>query len=79
MDVGIRDDIELFGLLAVWEDDFGKPIKGYSDPIRIRYYDESNKIFKYIRKKEDLKAYIAQLFNHLIEKGWWNITKNIRR
>jgi len=75
--LGICEEIELFGLIGVWDNNFGKPIKDYSDAIRIRYFDENSRSFKYLRKKEKLKEYILQIFNHFIEKKWWNITKII--
>ncbi|SHJ58915.1 DUF4091 domain-containing protein [Tepidibacter formicigenes] len=71
--LGIDEEIDLFGLLGNWDAfDFGNPIKDYKDPIRLNYYDEGSETFKYISTKKELKVYITSLFNHLIEKGWWN-------
>lgn len=76
MKLGINEEIDLYGLLGVWGGrDFGNPIEDYNDPIRIRYFDTASKTYKYIKNKNELKQYLSQLFNHLIEKGWWDITR----
>ncbi|SHH09301.1 DUF4091 domain-containing protein [Tepidibacter thalassicus] len=73
MELGIDKEIDLFGLLGNWDAfDFGNPIRDYKDPIRLNYYDEDSGTFKYIKTKEELKTYITLLFDHLIEKGWWD-------
>lgn len=70
---GIDKEIDLFGISGNWDVmGFGNPLEDYKDPIRVNYYDENIKSFKYITAKEDIGIYIKHLFNHLIEKGWWN-------
>lgn len=76
--VGIKDEINLFGIIGNWHGfDFGSPLEDYSDPIRLKYYDVDNKIYDYIRKKEDLKEYLRALFEHLKNKNLLSITKII--
>jgi hypothetical protein len=72
---GIDGEIDLIGLLGVWSDEIGNPMENYSDSIRVRYFDEKLKNFKYIKHKEVLETYIFQLFQHFIEKGWWDKTR----
>ncbi|GAA0740440.1 DUF4091 domain-containing protein [Clostridium oceanicum] len=73
MKLGIEKEIDLFGISGLWDaKGFGNPIKDYRDPIRVRYFDESMDNFRYIDSKKELGEYIKALFNHLIEKGWWD-------
>ncbi|HFL2581267.1 TPA: DUF4091 domain-containing protein [Clostridioides difficile] len=66
-------EIDLFGLLGNWcAGEFGNPVEGYKDPIRVRYFDEKDKVFKFINNTNDLKEYIGLVLNHLIECGLWD-------
>jgi len=47
-------------LIGVWDNNFGKSIKDYSDAIKIRYFDENSRIFKYI-KKGIRRIYLANI------------------
>ncbi|MFD0673044.1 DUF4091 domain-containing protein [Cohnella sp. GCM10027633] len=70
---GIRQEIEVFGLLNIWvlEDaGFGGVIEDHDDAVRIRYYDESSGTYKYMREKRQLARYVAALERNFIEKGW---------
>ena len=49
----------------------GNPFDDYSDGIRIRYYDESDGLFKYMHKKAELGEYIRLLCYHFVDKGLW--------
>lgn len=75
LSLGIDKEINLFGLIGVWDRDFGNPLKDYDDPIRLNYYDEVSDTLKYIDNKNDIEEYITQLFDHLDRKGWWNMVK----
>ena len=72
---GIKQEIDLVGLTGVWSEEIGNPLEDYDDSIRVRYYDENDGSFKYIKKKSELKKYMSQLFNHLIDNGWWDKTR----
>lgn len=75
MKIGIDKEINLFGILGNWHGyDFGSPLKDYSDPIRIRFYDIDKGVYDYMRKKEDLSIYISSLFEHLNDLGVIDIT-----
>ncbi len=66
-------EIDIFGLLGNWcARDFGNPVKGYKDPIRVRYFDENEGVFKFINNTADLKEYIGVVLNHFIEIGVWD-------
>lgn len=74
-DLGINQEIELFGLLGVWDKGYGNPLEDYSDAIRVKYYDENENKYKYIHSKELLKNYIKQLIKHLKKQNWWDMTR----
>jgi hypothetical protein len=70
---GISAEIEVFGLLNIWQDPdagYGSVIEDYPDGVRIRYYDKGSGTFRFIRKREDFDAYVRALETHFIEKGW---------
>ncbi|MGO1469364.1 MULTISPECIES: DUF4091 domain-containing protein [Bacillota] len=69
------DEINIFGIIGNWDAfKFGNPLEDYKDPIRISYFDEKTKTFKYISNKEELRVYISLVFNHLKELGVWDRT-----
>lgn len=70
---GIRQEIEVFGLLNIWvlEDaGYGGVIGDYEDAVRIRYYDEGSRTYRYVREKRHLEAYVAALERNFIEQSW---------
>lgn len=76
MKYGIRDEINVFGLIGNWHaKDFGSPLKDYTDPIRVKVYDEDQQVYDFIRTKDELGLYIEAIFNHLDELNLLDITK----
>ncbi|WP_248929806.1 DUF4091 domain-containing protein [Paenibacillus hamazuiensis] len=70
---GIAEEIELFGLLNVWQTRdgvYGAPIRDYPDGIRIRYYDEATGTFRFMRERVELEHYVRALEAHFKAKGW---------
>ncbi|MDG0810734.1 glycoside hydrolase domain-containing protein [Cohnella rhizosphaerae] len=70
---GIADEIEVFGLLNIWviEDaGYGGVIADHPDAVRVRYYDESNGTYRFIRQKSEFEAYVVALERHFAERGW---------
>ncbi|WP_248928335.1 DUF4091 domain-containing protein [Paenibacillus hamazuiensis] len=68
---GISSEIEVFGLLNIWQKDmYGAIVDGYPDGIRIRYFDEADRSYKFIREREPLERYIVSLEAHFAVKGW---------
>lgn len=75
---GIDKEIEVFGLTNIWvfEDyGYGNVSPDYPDAIRIRYFDESDGCFKFIRASEEIKLYIKALEKFFIEKGYIDIVR----
>ncbi|MFC5468524.1 DUF4091 domain-containing protein [Cohnella suwonensis] len=73
MKYGIDREIEVFGLLNIWvlEDaGYGGVIQDHGDAVRIRYYDESSRTYKYIREKRQLERYVGALEKNFAERGW---------
>lgn len=69
----IDSEIEVFGLLNIWQDTyygFEKVIPDGLDAWRIRYLDESDGCMKYIRNNEDFSHYLRLLHAHFKSKGW---------
>lgn len=67
-EIGIYDEINLFGIICNWDrEEFGSPLIDYKDPIRIRVYDEDEGVFDYIRSKKELLEYLKIIFSHLDE------------
>lgn len=78
MKYGIKDEIEVFGLLNIWlmEDaGFAGVIEDYNDAVRIRYFDEFSNTYKYMKRKEDFIAYVKALENNFIQNGWIDIVR----
>lgn len=72
----ICDEINLFGILGNWnKKGFETVIEDFSEPVKVRVYDEDKKLFTYIRTKEMYRDYVNKIFNHLLEKGLWEKTK----
>ncbi|WP_379217157.1 DUF4091 domain-containing protein [Paenibacillus sp. GCM10012303] len=70
---GIRAEIELFGLLNIWQDidaGYGAIVEGYPDGIRVRYYDAATGTYRFMRQQEQLEHYIRALEAHLASHGW---------
>lgn len=70
---GITENIDVFGLLSVWQDQdagYGPIVDGYPDAMRVRYLDEESGTYRFMHDLGDLEAYIRALEAHFIEQGW---------
>jgi hypothetical protein len=70
---GITQEIEVFGLINIWvlnDVGFGGVITDHNDAVRIRYWDESSRSFKYMKRKQELEEYVQALERNFIDKGW---------
>ena len=68
----ILGDIEVFGLTGVWWNEIlaeKSPCNDYSDPILLRYYDESDGCYKYINERAHIEQYIRSLEQYFIRTG----------
>lgn len=70
---GIEKEIDLFGLLGVWQPPFFPLNQAVEHPEKlvIRYYDEGTKKFAFIEKKEEIADYLEQVFHYFKEKNLW--------
>lgn len=70
--VGIKEEIDIFGLLGNWDAyAFGNPVVGYRDPIRLKYKNKISNTFGYLSEIEDVQNYISALFAELYKMGIW--------
>lgn len=70
---GIDREIEVFGLCNIWMDEekgWGKAAPGWPDGVRIRYLDESDGTYRYMREYDEIAAYITALQGFLERRGW---------
>lgn len=73
MRAGIQDEIEVFGLMNVWKNEdvgYGGVIEDYPDAIRLRYYNEADGTYQYVRRRETLFAYLRALEQVFVANGW---------
>jgi hypothetical protein len=69
---GIDREIEVFGLLNIWVDEafgFGKVALDAPDAIRVRCYDHQTQRITYLRKVDELSAFVRSLHDHFQDKG----------
>ncbi|QJD86903.1 DUF4091 domain-containing protein [Cohnella herbarum] len=75
---GISQEIEVFGLINIWvlpDAGLGAVLEDYNDAVRIRYWDESSRSFKYMTHKRDFVQYVQALESNFIEMGWIDIVR----
>lgn len=73
--LGIDREIEIIGLLAAWDDEFGGPLEDHPDNIRLACYDEATGSVTWLRRQAELRRYLAALREHLVARGWWERTR----
>lgn len=69
----IKDEIEIFGLINVWEKPqygYGQVFEDYNDGVRLRYLDEDTGCYCYMKTKKDFIDFVVNLEAHFIHKGW---------
>ncbi len=70
---GITAEIEVLGLISIWQyeaEGYGKLAEDYPDAIRLRYLDEIDGCYKYIKKRAQIAEYISALQSFFVQKGW---------
>ncbi|MFC5405833.1 DUF4091 domain-containing protein [Cohnella soli] len=70
---GIDQEIEVFGLLNVWQDPaagYGGVVEDYPDGMRVRYFDKRSQRYCFIRHFDHISHYVKSLEAHFIDKGW---------
>ncbi len=69
-ELGIKEEISLYGLVNVWCDPLGgfeKLTEEHPDGHKIRYFDEAEGVYKYIRTAAGIDAYIKALHDYFVE------------
>lgn len=69
-EAGIDKVIEVFGLVNLWGVKgypCGEPIDEYPEDIKVRYLDESDGAQKYLRRGDDIIAYVKALERYFID------------
>jgi hypothetical protein len=77
MAAGIRDEIEVFGLINIWQAPdygYGSP-SDYPDGIRIRYLDKESGVYRYMRRQTEVEGYMSALEQHFCDRGWLDIVR----
>ncbi len=72
---GISGDIEIFGIVNVWDDPKlieKHPCIDYPEPIRLRYLDETDGCMKYMRDSKAICDYVRALEQYFITTGQIN-------
>lgn len=70
----MADQIDLFGILGVWElPYFPRPVvNNYPENVTIRVYNIKKGIYRFITDGDEMKWYINELFNHFKFLGVWD-------
>ena len=69
---GISGDIEVIGLVNIWDQKpmgAAKLIEDYPEMIRLRYFDKTDACFKYVRRTEEFFDYVKALERYFITTG----------
>ena len=68
--VGITGDIEVFGLVNVWQKLIPAPlVENYPENVVLKYLDEADGAMKYIRDRGEVVSYIKSLERYFIRTG----------
>ena len=69
---GIKEEIDVFGLLGVWEPPFFPLVNlDHPEKLVIRFYDEGKSTFGFLDQKADLQEYLRQVFDYFKGKNLW--------
>ncbi len=68
MKYGINQEIEVFGLVNVWNGKFPVICPDYQEPIKIRCLDADG-VYRYLTKPEEIDHYIVSLQSYFEHKG----------
>lgn len=72
--LGIKQELNLIGLLGCWDRGVGGPIEGYRDTVRVRLFDETKDRFEYITTPDEFADYVQLIYAFIRESGWLNRT-----
>ncbi len=69
-EAGVDKVIEVFGLVNVWNVKAfpnGNPVKDYPEDMKVRYLDESDGTQKYLRRGDDIIAYVKAIESYFVQ------------
>jgi hypothetical protein len=75
---GIDKEIEVFGLVGVWTDEvhgFGKACLEYPDGILLRYLDQADRCYKFMRDANQIEQYIKMLASYFNEHDLMHLVR----
>ena len=74
--LGMCEEINLFGIIGNWNrGQFSVILEDFDEPIKVRVHDLDFSKFTFIRTKKMYAEYIRLIFEHLVEKNLWDITR----
>lgn len=74
--LGMCEEINLFGIIGNWNrGQFSVILEDFDEPIKVRVHDLDSSKFTFIRTKKMYAEYVRLIFEHLVEKNLWNITR----
>lgn len=78
MECGIREEIEIFGLAGIWtmpDAGFGGVLADSDNAVRLRYRNESDGAFYYIRRNREYRDFLRALWQNLSDNGWVSLAR----
>lgn len=74
--LGMCEEINLFGIIGNWNrGNFSVILEDFDEPIKVRVHNLDSSKFTFIRTKKMYEEYVRQIFEHLVEKDLWSITR----
>lgn len=74
--LGMCEEINLFGIIGNWNrGQFSVILEDFDEPIKVRVHDLDFSKFTFIRTKKMYAEYVRLIFEHLVEKNLWDITR----
>lgn len=74
--LGMCEEINLFGIIGNWNrGNFSVILEDFYEPIKVRVHNLDSSKFTFIRTKKMYEEYVRQIFEHLVEKNLWDITR----
>lgn len=68
---GIKEELSVYGLIGngwgAGEPMFAPPAKDYPDALRIRYFDEASRTYRYMRTSEEIDAYLLAVYGYFVK------------
>lgn len=67
---GVDRELSVYGLCGIWcSGDYGRLADDYPDALHVRFYDEADGAYKYMKNAADIDFYIASLEKYFVTTG----------